>query len=77
MSVLRHLRQLVNSEAPLEWDFVEALQGTNYRDIYKFRVSNYRILFTLDVRPLTHQKFRYKGTVVILQIGHRKDIYRP
>lgn len=77
MAVLRHLRQLVNADAPYELNFVEALQGTNFENIHKFRISHYCILFTLDSRPITHEKFSYKGTVVILQIGQRKDIYRP
>lgn len=77
MAVFRNLRHLVNADAPYELDFVQALQGERYKHIRKFRVGNYRILFTLDTRSVTHQKFTYKGTVVILGIGHRKDIYRP
>lgn len=77
MAILRHLRLLVNADAPYELDFVEALQGTKYAGIRKFRVSHYRVLFTLDTRPITHEKFNYKGTVVLLEIGQRKDIYRP
>jgi mRNA-degrading endonuclease RelE of RelBE toxin-antitoxin system len=77
MAVLRHLRLLVNADAPYELPFVQALQGKEYEHVRKFRVGDYRILFTLDTRPITHNKFTYKGTIIILSIGQRKDIYRP
>ena len=32
---------------------------------YRYRVGNYRIIFDID-----------KNNIVILRIGHRKDIYR-
>ena len=77
LSFLRHLRRLVIADAPLELDFVNTLEGEEYRGIYKFRIGDYRVLFSLDSRSVIHQKHNYKGTVVITKIDWRKDIYRP
>lgn len=74
---LRLLRRLVNADAPYELEFVENLEGEQYKKIRKFRVGDYRILFTLDTRPVTHNQHLYKGTVVVLKIDWRKDVYRP
>lgn len=72
-----HLRQLLNADAPFECDFVESLAGQQYKDIRKFRIGDYRVLFALDTRPFTHLKHSYKGIVVILVVDWRKDVYRP
>ncbi len=77
LATFRKLRQLVNVDAPFELAFVQSLQGEKYAEIRKFRVGDYRILFTLDSNPVTINKFDYKGTVVVLGIGQRKDVYRP
>lgn len=41
---------------------VKALQGSDY---LRLRVGDYRVIFTEDMQVL-----------VILQIGHRKDVYK-
>lgn len=75
--VFRDLHALVNADAPYDLPFVDKLEGKQFEGIRKFRVAHYRVLFMLDTRPVELQKHRYKGTVVILTIDHRKDVYRP
>lgn len=40
---------------------------TGYEDVYRIRVGVFRILYSVEGRKLI---------VIILKIGHRKDIYR-
>ena len=40
---------------------------TGYDDVFRIRVGVYRILYSISGRTLV---------IVILKIGHRKDIYR-
>lgn len=40
---------------------------TGYEDVYRIRVGRYRILYSVDGHRLV---------IIILKIGHRKDIYR-
>lgn len=46
------------------------LQGPAYRDdepVYRIRSGDYRVLYLVRNSP---------GTIVVLDIGHRKDVYR-
>ncbi len=38
-----------------------------YEDIYRIRIGTYRVIYKIENK---------KVTVVILKLGHRKDIYR-
>ena len=38
-----------------------------YEDVYRVRVGRYRILYSVADRKLV---------IIILKVGHRKDIYR-
>ena len=40
---------------------------TGYDDMYRIRVGRYRILYSVSGRKLV---------IIVLKIGHRKDIYR-
>ena len=40
---------------------------TGYEDVYRARVGRYRVLYSVSRRRLV---------IIILKIGHRKDIYR-
>jgi len=40
---------------------------TGYDDVYRLRVGRYRVLYSFEERRLV---------IVILKIGHRKDVYR-
>lgn len=40
---------------------------SGYEDVFRVRVGQYRILYSISQRLLT---------IIILKIGHRKDIYR-
>lgn len=41
------------------------LTGTN--DVYRIRVRRYRVLYSIDDRRVA---------VLVLKLGHRKDVYR-
>ena len=38
-----------------------------YRDVYRIRVGVYRVLYSVE---------RKRVVIVILEVGHRKDVYR-
>jgi mRNA interferase RelE/StbE len=40
---------------------------SGYNDIYRIRIGNYRVIYSVDQKIIT---------IIILKIGHRKDIYR-
>lgn len=40
---------------------------TGYKDVFRIRVGNYRIIYSVEKKRLI---------IIILKIGHRKDIYR-
>ena len=40
---------------------------TGYDDVFRIRVGTYRVLYSVEGRRLT---------IIILKIGHRKDVYR-
>jgi len=60
--IIRKLDFYTNSFHPLE--FAESLKDTSLGQ-YRFRVGDYRIIF--DV---------VKGKLIILTLGHRRDIYK-
>jgi len=43
------------------------LKGNEFKNIFKLRTSDYRILYDLDKK---------NKTITIIRIGHRKDIYK-
>ncbi len=45
----------------------EALRGEEWRGAFKYRAGDYRILYQLD------QSAR---ELIVLKVGHRRDIYR-
>jgi len=74
-SVKKDLKQLTNIEAnkiltqienilTVEADRFPLLKG-EFKGLRKFRVGDYRVIFTLT-----------KEEVTILKIGHRRDVYR-
>ncbi len=40
---------------------------TGYEDVFRIRVGRYRVLYSVSVRSVV---------IIILKIGHRRDIYR-
>ena len=40
---------------------------TGYDDVFRIRVGPYRVLYSVEGRRLT---------IIILKLGHRKDVYR-
>ena len=45
----------------------EALKGTKFGDLWRYRVGDYRIMARIEDQSIT---------VVVVRIGHRKEIYR-
>ena len=73
-------KQLRKLKAPDQGRVVHALMGladdphppgsrklSGYSDVFRIRVGVYRILYSVEGRRLI---------VIILKIGHRKDVYR-
>ena len=48
------------------FDFAEALKDKTFGD-FRFRIGDYRVIFDFDAK---------REIIVILAVGHRKDIYR-
>lgn len=60
--LIKKLDYFVNSGNPLE--FAEPLVNADIGQ-YRFRVGDYRIIFDIE-----------REIVVVLTLGHRKDVYR-
>jgi len=74
-SVQKDLKHLSKSELTRILDQIEATLTTRattypqlkgeFKGLRKFRVGNYRVIYTIK-----------ENGVIILKIGHRKDVYR-
>jgi mRNA interferase RelE/StbE len=63
--IMRFLRERLSSaENPRQWG--RALQGEN-RGLWRYRVGDYRIICEIKDKEIT---------ILILELGHRKDVYR-
>ena len=64
-SILRFLRERLSpADNPRQWG--RALQGEK-RGLWRYRVGDYRLI--CDIRD-------EKITILVLELGHRKDVYR-
>jgi mRNA interferase RelE/StbE len=64
-SIQRFLReQLADAENPRQWG--KALQGEK-RGLWRYRVGDYRLICDIQDERIT---------VLVLEIAHRKDVYR-
>jgi mRNA interferase RelE/StbE len=64
-SIQRFLREkLVPAEDPRQWG--KPLHGEK-RGLWRYRVSDYRLICDIQDEKIT---------VLVLEIGHRKDVYR-
>ena len=68
-SSIRILKFLHERIAPLDnpRDIGEALQGKTLGDYWKYRVGDYRIIAAIE-DPVV--------TIVVVQIGNRREVYR-
>ncbi len=66
---IRILRFLTERVAALEnpRQLGEALVGKKYQGIWKYRVGDYRILAEIKQKVVT---------ILVVEIGHRREIYR-
>jgi len=56
------LRFYISQQNPLK--FAESLKDPRFGN-WRFRIGNYRVLFDME-----------DNTIIILNVGHRKDIYK-
>jgi mRNA interferase RelE/StbE len=64
-SIQRFLRErLLSADNPRQWG--KPLRGER-RDLWRYRVGNYRLICDIQDERVV---------VLILEIGHRKDVYR-
>jgi mRNA interferase RelE/StbE len=62
ISVLKRIQELSGEPRP---NHSRKLRG--HDNIYRVRVGNYRILYSIENKHLT---------IIILKVGHRRDVYR-
>ena len=62
IAVFRRIQELATEPRP---QGSRKLQG--YDDVYRIRVRNYRILYSVEDKHLI---------IIILKVGHRRDVYR-
>jgi mRNA interferase RelE/StbE len=60
--ILRSISLLANEPRP-----GGCRKMSGYNDIYRIRVGNYRVIYQIDAKRII---------VVILKIGHRREVYR-
>lgn len=72
--LFRNLRNMLITGHPKELATVRKLVTTD-ANRWRMRVGVYRVLFTIDALPVTHQKFTYQGTILVEEVLHRKDAY--
>lgn len=63
--ILKYLRRIAGLENPRSLG--EALQGSKLGEFWKYRVGDYRLIAAVQDDRLI---------VLVLRIGHRKEIYR-
>ena len=45
----------------------QSLQGSKWNNTFKYRVGNYRIIYQLNQKD---------KILIVLKVGHRRDVYR-
>jgi mRNA-degrading endonuclease RelE of RelBE toxin-antitoxin system len=70
----RQIQQLLEAENPLSPPKV--LKIKNAIGIYRVRIGNYRLLFSLDVGDVICENYPYKGILWLEDIADRKDVYK-
>lgn len=74
-AIFRRVRELLIADDPYSASFAEMVKGKKYERARKFRAGDYRVLFVIKAEAVTRQKHTYKGTLYIMKIGNRKDVY--
>ena len=63
--IIHYLRERIAQQDPKRLG--EPLKGSELGSLWKYRVGNYRIIAEIE-----DQLFR----VIVVRVGHRKDVYR-
>lgn len=74
-AIFRGIKQLLSVENPTAIVGVKKLVGPEFEGLWRKRQGKYRIKFFLEVGEVIHNKFTYKGTVIIESVLDRKDAY--
>jgi mRNA-degrading endonuclease RelE of RelBE toxin-antitoxin system len=72
--VFQKIRELLQAGNPLS--LVHVKKMATRENMWRIRYGNYRILFEVESVEITHENHLYKGTVIIVNVGHRGDIYK-
>lgn len=71
MAIFRSIREMLQAENPLLVS--DVLKVRTYRNVWRRRQGNYRIFFTLNSQPVTHNEHQYKGIFYLLTIRKRDE----
>lgn len=73
-AVFSSIRELLLADNPKSLNDVKKLVDSD--DLWRKKQGNYRILFTVEAGEVVHNKFTYKGTLQIVKVADRKDVYK-
>lgn len=73
-TAFRQIQQLLEAENPLS--VPKVLKLKNAVDLYRVRIGNFRLLFSLEVGDVICENYAFKGILWLEQIADRKDVYR-
>lgn len=74
-TLFRHLQQLLEADLPYNLPFVHMIKAKKFERFRKFRVGDYRVLFILLPGEVKQKAHLFKGTLHIVTIENRKDVY--
>ena len=75
MAIFAAIRQLLVSDNPTIVQGVRKLVGEHFKDQWRQRQGDYRIIFSLAHGKVIHAGHSYKGTVQIWSVIHRSKAY--
>lgn len=73
--MFRRLEQLLVADNPYLLPFLDMLQEPKYERARRFRVGDFRVLIIVETEEVEHQTHTYRGTLFVIKIGDRKDVY--
>jgi mRNA-degrading endonuclease RelE of RelBE toxin-antitoxin system len=73
--IFRQLEQILKADNPYALPFTEKLHDPKFAQARKFRVGDYRVIYVMQAQAVTHSGTTYKGTIFVVSIGDRKNVY--
>lgn len=74
-SLFAKIVELAQAENPYSLSYVEKYIEKRFNHQRKIRQGNYRMRFEIIGGEITHDKFVYKGRLVIISVKDRRDAY--